>query len=202
MVSALIRPHNHGSVRGFVDQPVVTISPCALRRETTATLAKMKRTHACTTKRLQKRGIDKRPHEKRRTTQERIRESQEIWVNRTKGKGRTSIPERTRTSNLRLRRPTLYPVELRGQFPGELRGQFPTELRGQFPRRCTLHYTLPPSSDKGLRATGQVLGMPFRLRNDDGRCSRLCPVSSRPRLLPTGERWLRRRAFRGVGGKR
>ena len=29
--------------------------------------------------------------------------------------GLMSIPERARTSNLRLRRPTLYPIELRGQ---------------------------------------------------------------------------------------
>ena len=38
---------------------------------------------------------------------------------------KSSIPERIRTSNLRLRRPTLYPVELRGQHLQTIMGSDP-----------------------------------------------------------------------------
>ncbi len=38
----------------------------------------------------------------------------EVTTNQLEALAETCIPDRTRTCNLRLRRPTLYPIELRG----------------------------------------------------------------------------------------
>jgi hypothetical protein len=46
---------------------------------------------------------------------EPLRPTQAGILNRALGRSYENIPERIRTSNLRLRRPTLYPVELREQ---------------------------------------------------------------------------------------